>query len=199
MRYLELRNQLKNFIVFSLTDIKKIEPGFYRSRLNEWQVKGYIKKIIKRHYVFTDQVIDEQALFLIANKIYQPSYVSLEIALSYYHLIPESTYGLTSVATKKTTAFKTVLGDFHYRSVKPELFFGYDLVDYQNHKIKIADPVKAVIDFFYLNPHIKNQADFFELRFNKEELRVQWSRQKASRYLAVFNNHNLTQRIKCLI
>lgn len=199
MRYLELRNHLKNFVTFSLKDIKKIEPGFYRHRLNEWQNKGYIKKIIKQYYVFADQIIDEQTLFLIANKIYQPSYVSLEMALSYYHLIPESTYGLTSVATKKTMVFKTVLGDFHYRSVKPELFFGYDLVDYKNQKIKIADPVKAVIDFFYLNPHLKSEADIAELRINKEELLAQWDKGKASRYLAVFNSRNLSRRIKCLI
>lgn len=199
MRYLELRSQLKNFVVFSLTDIRKIEPGFYRHRLNEWQNKGYIKKIIKGWYLFADQEINEEVLFLTANKIYRPAYISLEAALSYYHFIPESTYGITSVATKKTAAFNTSLGDFHYRSVKPELFFGYDLVDYQGQKIKIADPVKAVIDFFYLNPHIKSEADFSELRINREELLARWNKEKASRYLAVFNSRNLSQRIKCLI
>lgn len=199
MRFLELREQFKNFIVFSLTDIKKIEPGFYRHRLNDWQDKGYIKKIIKGYYLFSDQEIDERVLFLIANKIYRPSYISLEAALSYYHLIPESTYGITSIATKKTSVFKTLVGDFNYRSVKPKLFFGYNLVDYLGQKIKIADPVKTMIDFFYLNPHIKKEADFSELRINREELLAQWNQEKANNYLAAFNNHNLSQRIKCLI
>jgi len=146
MNWLELKKQLNELVVFSLTDIRKIEPGFYRARLNEWQNKGYIKKIIKNRYVFSDQVIDEKTLFFIANKIYQPSYISLEMALSYYHLIPESTYGLTSITTKKTSSFITKLGEFSYRSVKPGLFFGYLLIDLHGQKIKLANIEKTVLD-----------------------------------------------------
>ncbi len=36
---------MREFTVFALADIFKIEPNFYRSRLNEWQKKGYIKKL----------------------------------------------------------------------------------------------------------------------------------------------------------
>lgn len=199
MRYLELKRQLNKFIVFSLADIRKIEPGFYRSRLSEWQNKGYIKKIIKKHYVFSDQIIDEQTLFFIANRIYPPSYISLEMALSYYHLIPESTYGITSLTTKKTTIFNTPMGDFHYRSVKPNLFFGYNLIDYQGIKIKIAEAEKALIDFFYLNYHLKNEDDFEEMRINKKELLANWNEIKFNQYLTVFSNKRLNARVKNFI
>ncbi len=47
MKFLELKNELKDFTIFSLNDIKNIEPDFHRRRLNEWQDKGYIKKIIE--------------------------------------------------------------------------------------------------------------------------------------------------------
>ena len=43
MKFLELKNELKDFPVFSLNDIRNIEPDFHRRRLNEWQNKGYIK------------------------------------------------------------------------------------------------------------------------------------------------------------
>ena len=39
MQYLQLKENLKNFTIFTLNDIKKIDPDFGRSRLNEWQKK----------------------------------------------------------------------------------------------------------------------------------------------------------------
>jgi len=199
MKFLELKNQLNKFIVFSLADIRKIEPGFYRSRLSEWQNKGYIKKIIKNYYIFTDQQVDEKTLFYIANKIYNPSYISLEMVLAYYHLIPESTYGLTSITTKKTAIFKTKVGDFSYRSVKPELFFGYSLVDYQGQKIKLAEVEKAILDYLYLNSHLKTESDFSELRLNLAELLAYWNEIKFNQYLTVFGNKRLNVRAKNFI
>jgi len=44
MQYLKLREFLKDFTVFSLTDIKRVDSHFHRRGLNEWQEKGYIKK-----------------------------------------------------------------------------------------------------------------------------------------------------------
>ena len=99
MRFLEFRNALKTFTLFSINEIKKIDNNFHRRRLNEWQEKGYIKKIIRGYYIFSDLEVNEKVLFEIANKIHSPSYVSFEMALSYYHLIPESVYVITSAST----------------------------------------------------------------------------------------------------
>jgi predicted transcriptional regulator of viral defense system len=108
MQYLEFQNVLKDFTVFSLADIRQVEPGFHRRRLNEWQEKGYIKKVVKGHYVFSGQELDERGLFEIANRIYAPSYVSFEMALSYYGLIPESVFAITSASTRKTSRFSVL-------------------------------------------------------------------------------------------
>jgi len=199
MKFLELKSRLNRFIVFSLADIRKIEPGFYRSRLSEWQNKGYIKKIIKKYYIFSDQQVDEKTLFYIANKIYNPSYISLEMALAHYHLIPESTYGLTSITTKKTAIFKTKVGDFSYRSVNPELFFGYSLADFQGQKIKLAEIEKAILDYLYLNSQLKTESDFSELRLNSEELLASWNETKFNQYLTAFANKRLNARAKKFI
>src|SRR3989338_7420397 len=107
MQYTELKQALKDFTVFSLADIKSLGVIFYRRRLNEWQDKGYIKKLIRGYYIFSDLELNENVLFEIANRIYDPSYVSLEAALSYYGLIPESVYGISSVSTRRTYKFKT--------------------------------------------------------------------------------------------
>ena len=41
MKYIELKEYLQEFTVFSVTDIRRIDIDFYRRRLNEWQDKGY--------------------------------------------------------------------------------------------------------------------------------------------------------------
>ena len=80
MQYVELKEQLKNFKIFNLNDIRKIEEDFDLRRLNEWQKKNYIKKIRQGFYIFSDLEINEQTLFVIANRIHEPSYISLEMA-----------------------------------------------------------------------------------------------------------------------
>ncbi|MCK5567627.1 MAG: hypothetical protein KAI62_06925, partial [Actinomycetia bacterium] len=84
MKYIELRKKLKDITVFSIKDIEKsADKRFHRRRLNEWQDKDYIKKIIKGYYIFSDIKTDDDVMYKIANKIYDPSYISLETALSY--------------------------------------------------------------------------------------------------------------------
>ena len=51
-------------------------------------------------YLLAGQPVDRQFLFHAANRIYPPSYVSLEAALKYYGLIPEETFQITSVSTR---------------------------------------------------------------------------------------------------
>ena len=51
---------------------------------------------------------------LLANQIYGPSYVSLDFALSFYGLIPERVYEVTSVTTKMLKSYNTPFGRFTY-------------------------------------------------------------------------------------
>lgn len=196
MQFLELKDSLKDFIIFSTKDIWKVDNSFHTQRLSEWQRKGYIKKITKEYYTFADLDLNEQGLFLIANKIYSPSYVSLEMAFSLYNLIPEAVYGITSVTSQKTHTFKTDFGEFIYRRMKPELIFGYKLVEYKNQNYKIAEIEKTVLDYFYLNSHLRVENDFSELRFNAEEFKERANMEKFYRYLKEFKNKSLEKRIR---
>lgn len=196
MHFLELKARLKDFLVFSITDIEKIDPDFHKQRLSEWQKRGYLKKIRQGFYRFADQPVDEKDAFLIANTIYTPSYISLQMALSLYGLIPEAVYGITSVTSQKTASFKTDLGTFLYRHLKPELMFGYYLHDFGFYQpCKVAEAEKALLDFFYLNPSIKNKAGFRELRINWEELRTRIDSAKLKKYLAAFKSKALERRV----
>lgn len=195
MVFLALQEKLKDFIVFNLNDIRKIDAGFDLRRLSEWQEKGYIKMIRRGHYAFAGLQMNESVLFLMANKIYAPSYVSLEMALSHYSLIPESVYGITSVATRKTNHFQSDYGEFMYRHIKPQLMFGYALIGYQRQTYKIAEVEKAILDYFYLNPHLSSEHDFDGLRFNTGEFSRQADRNKLRSYLNAFGNKSLTKRV----
>ena len=112
--------------------------------------KNYIKKIRQGFYIFSDLEINEPTLFIIANHLYQPSYLSLEMALALYGLIPEAVYGVTSVTSLKTKSFKTAISNFIYQHIKPELLFGYELREYGGQNYQIAEIEKAVLDFFTL-------------------------------------------------
>jgi len=195
MRYLDFREQFKNFLVFSLNDIKKADPSFHRQRLNEWQAKGYIKKIINEYYVFAGLEISELDLFIIANKIYRPSYVSLESALSYYNLIPEGVYSVTSITSKTTRNFETKIAPFSYRKIKSELLFGYQLANHRGQSFKIAEIEKALLDYFYLSPQLKSEKDFREMRINPETFGDQVNFTGIKNYLRLFGNKSLESRI----
>jgi len=168
MQYIQLKQAFKDFTVFSLRDIRSVDNGFHRRRLSEWQEKGYIRKVINGYYVFTDLDIKEDELFEIANRIYSPSYVSLQTALAYHRLIPETVYAVTSVSTRRTRTFSTGLGDFDYRTVQPAFFCGYQLKRGRSGTFKIASPVKALLDYLYLHPGIKTADDLRSLRLDGE-------------------------------
>lgn len=194
MQYRELRNKLEDFKVFTLSDIRKIEPGFHRARLSEWQDKGYIKKLRRGYYIFADETLSEEVLFLIANQLYEPSYVSLEMAFSQYNLIPEAVYSVTSVTSKKTAQFETPITTFFYRSVKPDLMFGYHLEVLGEQKYKIAEMEKAVLDYLYLNPSINNESAFAGLRFNADAFLREADLETFARYARAFANKSLEKR-----
>ncbi|PIQ86090.1 MAG: hypothetical protein COV74_06175 [Candidatus Omnitrophica bacterium CG11_big_fil_rev_8_21_14_0_20_45_26] len=184
MRYLEFRKALKKFNAFSIQEIRKIDPNFHRRRLNEWQAKGYLKKVVKGFYVFSDIELTENVLFEIANRIYKPSYISLETALAYHGLIPEAVYGMTSISTRKTHWFKTPLGSFRYRTVRSKYFFGYDIIQKESRCFKMASMEKALLDYLYLSPDFQAEKDFASLRINPKI----WSKKTNERKFRKFAN-----------
>ncbi len=199
MRYLQFREAMKPFTLFSLNDIRRVDSSFYRARLNEWQDKGYIRKILRGYYMFTDTQLSETVLFEIANRIYNPSYVSFETALAYYGLIPESVYLVLSASTRKTNRFRTTIAEFSYRTIKPSLFWGYTVDHRDNFRNKIASPEKAVLDFFYLHPSWSRKDDFSELRLDRGRFHELVDRNQLMGFLDRFSHRELSGRISRLL
>lgn len=196
MNYIEFQKAFKPFTVFSLADIRQVDPAFHRRRLNEWQEKNYIHKVIKGRYVFTDGARDENALFEIANRIYSPSYVSFEMALAFHGLIPESVYGITSASTRKTSHFKTPVGSFIYRTIRPRLYFGFNLLKHREKAFKMASPEKALLDLFYIKTELRDEASFEGLRMNREIFLKIMDPDKMNGYLNLYQQASLKRRVE---
>lgn len=195
MKFIDFKEKLKGFDLFGLADIRKIETGFDFRRINEWMAKGYIKKIRRGYYIFSDCSLNERELFLVANTIYRPSYISLEMAFSLYGLIPEAVYGITSVTSQKTNQFKTAIGVFSYKHLKPALMFGYEFREHNKRRLLVAEIEKALLDFLYLNPHIKDIKDFEGLRFNFGEFKAKADMGRLKKYLDAFGVRALAARV----
>lgn len=196
MQYLDLKTQLKDFPVFSIKDIEKMDLSFHKQRLSEWQKKDYVKKICKGFYIFSDLQINEPTLFTIANRVYEPSYISLEMALSIYGIIPEAVYGITSVTSQKTKNLKSPVGDFIYRHIQPELMFGYELREHDGHRYQVAEIEKAILDYLYFNSKINDNESFEGMRFNISELKEKINMEKFNKYLEAFHSKALEKRAK---
>ncbi len=192
MRYEMFRQWFLPQKIIDVREVRLVFPEFDRRRLSEWQRKGYIQKIINGYYVFSEVDIDGFLLMRMANVMYAHSYVSLETALRYYGLIPESVYQITSCSTRKTKLFNSPVASFRYRSCSPNCFFGY-MIESQEHGIFIATPEKALLDYLYFRTQF-DQDDFFEWRLNVAEYHTRISEENMRTYLERFQSKTLLRR-----
>lgn len=201
MSFLEFKTVLKDYPVFSTRDVSKIYPYLHRRRLHEWESRGLLRRVLKGFYIFSDLQINESLVFIVANRIYDPSYVSLQSALNWYGLIPEFVPQVTSVSSRKTTTLKAEFGSFLYFSIKESLMFGYDLVLSKDgqYNVKMAYPEKALLDLLYLNPRLSSEDQFFELRINMELLNEMVDKNRFSQYVPLFENIAFEKRVKSFI
>ena len=127
----------------------------------------------------------------IANRLYRPSYISFAYALSYYGIIPEMPYQITSATTKTTRMFTSNNKVFAYYTIQREAFTGYILKKEGNRVFLIAEPEKALVDFAYLA--ILGRGPSLD-RVSINSL----NRDKAIEYAKLYGRKKLTKMIKKL-
>jgi hypothetical protein len=112
--------------------------------------------------------------FVIANHLRGPSYISLETALSYWGLIPERVYEISSVSTKTSKTYETSLGRFSFQfSPTPFYSFGIKsvrLTEFQT--ALIASPEKALCDKIVLTSGVLLRSVSQTMDFLVEDLRI---------------------------
>lgn len=112
--------------------------------------------------------------FLIANHLRGPSYVSLESALSYWNMIPERAYEISSVTIKTSKLYKTQVGRFSYQRLKiPYYSYGIKHIAYSpKQNILIASREKALCDKVVLTSKINLRSIKQTQEFLMEDLRM---------------------------
>jgi len=137
--------------LFSVLDYQRIlEVKNYnsaRSNISRYIKLGIIQKACKGLYFLIDNPPHE---FEIANKVYQPSYISFETALSFYGIIPETIYEVISATSRTTRTFNINDIQYSYKKIKKDCFNGYKPIKIKNATILIAEPEKALVDYLYL-------------------------------------------------
>jgi predicted transcriptional regulator of viral defense system len=117
--------------------------------------------------------------FVVANHLRGPSYISLESALSYWNLIPERVYEISSVTTKTSKIYNTAIGRFSFQHLPtPYYAFGIRSVPLTELQTAlIASPEKAICDKIVLTSGIllrsvSQTMDFLidDMRMDEEQL-----------------------------
>ena len=99
MKYFDIKQKLGEIKVFSIEDLYTVDPSFRLETLYEWEKKAWVTKLRSKKYIFADFKPSNYELYMVANKLYDPSYISLELALNHYGVIPEAVMRVTSVTT----------------------------------------------------------------------------------------------------
>ncbi|MFH1838345.1 MAG: hypothetical protein ABH808_02530 [Candidatus Kuenenbacteria bacterium] len=182
----------KKIYIFSANNIRSlfgISAVATSALLHRYKKQGFILQLKRGLYVFPENLPPD---IYIANKLYSPSYISLEFALSYYGVIPETVYEITSVTTKATRRFEAIEKIFSYRKIKKAAFTGYEIQKQKGLSFYIADAEKAFVDINYLR--LKNKQKPIS-RFNKGKINFK----KVLRYAKLFNNIKFINIIKSIL
>lgn len=191
MKWIDFERQIKKkgIKLFTPLDVQrflgrsKVAATFLIHRLKK---QGYIQSLKRGLYKLSDETTPD--LYL-ANKLYEPSYISLEFALSYHRVIPETVYEITSITSKATRRFEALGRIYSYRKIKKSAFTGYMIEKQQGLSFQIADPEKAFVDsnYFRLLDGLQPIT-----RYHKEKI----NSARAWRYVLLLRNKKLINIIK---
>lgn len=170
MRLKELHQIVQGQPVFETSLLVAGEMSPYRAQrqLTEWSNAGKVLQLRRGVYTLPD---NNPHPFVVANHLVAGSYVSLQMALDYYHLIPEHVAVVTSVTTGRPSKWENRFGRFVYRHINPALFFGIEYRLLVNGEYAfVATPEKALLDLIYLKPQGDSAAYIESLRLQHTEI-----------------------------
>lgn len=155
MKFDRFIEEVKGLPLFDLALILQIsgEPKRHLLvQLHRWIRAGKVIALRRGLYTLADAYrrVSLSPLTL-ANELYRPSYLSGIWALSFYGLIPEKVALFTSVTPRVPRSFQNPFGTFSYSSLKQAFFWGFGSREIQGIRVWMAEPEKALLDFWHLN------------------------------------------------
>jgi predicted transcriptional regulator of viral defense system len=136
----------KRVTFFEVADAEKIFGIKKRKTLYELlrrlERAGVVNRIIKGEYHFSFKEFND---FELANFLINPSYISLESALSFYGILSQFPYSIISVTPLKSKKINYQEKEYEFLHLDSKYFFGFVKKD----KFLIATPEKALLDELY--------------------------------------------------
>lgn len=151
-------------------------PQQVQRQLADWARAGKVVQLRRGLYTLAAPYQAERPhSYVIANHLVQGSYVSLQMALSHYDLIPEHVAVVTSVTTGRPGQWHNAYGHFSFQHIRPALFFGFHYRQVtQTQWAYVATPEKALLDLIYLTPNGERADYIHALRLqNLDQLDIQ--------------------------
>ena len=138
--------------------------------------KGYLIQLKRGMYILGKPLNSSRPENMtISNHLYGPSYISLETALFFWGLTPEKVYSTTAMTTKRTTTFKTPVGQFDFLHL-PTPYYSFGITSQaiqKNQTILISCPEKSIIDKIISTPNINIRSTKQAYQYLHEDLRIE--------------------------
>jgi len=176
----EIERELNNYpsrIIEHATLSSILEKLNYK-RINDKIVqlknKGILTPLKSGYYVYNpvhgNNLVSKE---IMANILLGPSYISLDYALWFHELIPESVHEITSLTTKRSKSFETEYGVFSYKQIKKELFnLGLEIQSTKSGNFIIASKEKALCDKVYFTKDLSLRSKDAMVEFLEDDLRI---------------------------
>ena len=177
--HMDLSQNIRNLSTQPLTHqlLRSLLKDYRRpnDKIHELISAGILEPVKKGLYLPTEKISKNRTEpFLLANHMLGPSYVSFDSALSYYGLIPERIFEISSATTKASRQFHTSTGTFSFiRMPLPYYSFGIRQVEVgENQNALIASPEKALFDKIINTAGLKLRSKIAAGEYLLENLRM---------------------------
>lgn len=180
---------------FSLSEARTHFPEISPGRFSDWQRQGWLVQVARGFYMFPGLEGEPGMLWWLANRLYRPSYISLQSAMWHYGFIPEGVFTTTSITTRKTRLHPYREWTFSYRTLARHLYFGYRIEAIGQRNLLVAEPEKALLDFFYLEPGYNTPEKVAGLRLDAMAIQQQVSWERMAEYASAYRSPALENRM----
>jgi len=179
-------------ITHSILSDVLVEYNRPNDKISDLISKGELISLRRGMYIpGAETDLETPDVFVIANNLRGPSYISLESALSYWGMIPERVYETSSVTLKSSKKYDTQIGRFSYQHLdSPYYSFGLERIKLtETQTALIASKEKAICDKIILTSgvllrSVRQTKDFLleDLRLD-EEILVNLDRAKIASWI----------------
>ena len=144
-------------------------------KIRQLIAKGVLERVTNGLYIAGSTLgVERPHPFLLANQILGPSYVSMESALAYHGLIPETVYTTTSMTIKTAREYRTASGTFTYTRI-PLPYYAYGIQSVQLSSVQtvmLASPAKALLDKIITTAGVQFRSQANVLSYLEDDIRA---------------------------